>query len=305
MPLNLPDLDDRRFADLSEEARALIPSLAPAWTDHNPADPGITLVEMLASLTEMLCYRLNRISDANLTAFLILLNGPSWKPTPGRALDEELRETVQRLRQPDRAVTAADFEALARAADARVARARCVPRRQLPAAPAVDAPGRISVVIVPVGGGDPPADLVQKVQTYLEERTLLTTRVHVARARPLAVGVRLSLYLREDALADTVRAQALAALKTFLDPLRGGPEGRGWEFGRAVYLSEIYQLLDTLPGVDYVTRTGSTTELQVSDATRLERAANGELMAVRLQSDELVQAALDPAALTLITPEPV
>ena len=42
MPLPLPHLDDRRWQDLVEEGRALIPRLAPAWTDHNVHDPGIT-----------------------------------------------------------------------------------------------------------------------------------------------------------------------------------------------------------------------------------------------------------------------
>ena len=70
MPLTLPNLDDRSYADLLAEARALIPALAPGWTDHNPADPGITLVELFAWLTEMLLYRLNQVTDENRLAFL-------------------------------------------------------------------------------------------------------------------------------------------------------------------------------------------------------------------------------------------
>jgi len=48
MPLTLPVLDDRSFDDLVAEARALIPALAPEWTNHNPSDPGITLIELFA-----------------------------------------------------------------------------------------------------------------------------------------------------------------------------------------------------------------------------------------------------------------
>jgi predicted phage baseplate assembly protein len=83
MPLTLPNLDDRTFADLMAEARALIPSLAPAWTNHNPSDPGITVLELFAWLTEMLIYRLNRITPANTLAFLRLVNGPDWRVTCG------------------------------------------------------------------------------------------------------------------------------------------------------------------------------------------------------------------------------
>ena len=60
MPLPLPNLDDRSYTDLVEEARRLIPTYAPEWTNHNPSDPGIMLIELFAYLTEMLIYRLNR-----------------------------------------------------------------------------------------------------------------------------------------------------------------------------------------------------------------------------------------------------
>ena len=56
MPIQLPNLDNRQFTDLMEEALALIPTYAPEWTNHNPADPGITLLELFAYLTEMLIY---------------------------------------------------------------------------------------------------------------------------------------------------------------------------------------------------------------------------------------------------------
>ena len=35
MPIPLPNLDDRTYADLTDEARALIPRLLRGWTDHN------------------------------------------------------------------------------------------------------------------------------------------------------------------------------------------------------------------------------------------------------------------------------
>jgi predicted phage baseplate assembly protein len=70
MPLPLPSLDRRTWDDLVSEARALIPAYAPEWTDHNVHDPGITLVELFAWLTEMLMFRTDRISPADVRAFL-------------------------------------------------------------------------------------------------------------------------------------------------------------------------------------------------------------------------------------------
>src|SRR5262249_12635681 len=61
--IELPDLDDRTFDDLVADARARIPSLAPAWTDHNPSDPGIVLLELFAWLAEIVLYRLDRVPD--------------------------------------------------------------------------------------------------------------------------------------------------------------------------------------------------------------------------------------------------
>ena len=68
-----PDLDDRTWQDLVDELRALIPQYAPAWTDHNPSDIGITLIELFAWLAESLIYRLNQVPDKNYVAFLNLL----------------------------------------------------------------------------------------------------------------------------------------------------------------------------------------------------------------------------------------
>jgi len=73
MALTLPQLDDRRFSDLVSELRSLIPRYDRTWTNHNPADPGMTLVELLAWLAEMVLYRLNRIEDRTYRTFLELL----------------------------------------------------------------------------------------------------------------------------------------------------------------------------------------------------------------------------------------
>ena len=40
------DLDVLRYETLVAEAHALLPALCPDWTDHNPSDLGITLIEL-------------------------------------------------------------------------------------------------------------------------------------------------------------------------------------------------------------------------------------------------------------------
>jgi predicted phage baseplate assembly protein len=63
MGLETPRLDDRSFKDLVDEARRRIPIYTPEWTDHNLSDPGITLIELFAWLTDIMLYRLNRVPD--------------------------------------------------------------------------------------------------------------------------------------------------------------------------------------------------------------------------------------------------
>ena len=81
MPLPAPNLDDRSFQDILDEARRLIPRYCPEWTDHNLSDPGITLLELFAWMTDMLLYRLNRVPDKNYVKFLELIGrAPASRP---------------------------------------------------------------------------------------------------------------------------------------------------------------------------------------------------------------------------------
>lgn len=57
------ELDDVRFQELVSEARTRIVRHSPDWTEHNVSDPGITLIELFAWLTELLVYRINRIPE--------------------------------------------------------------------------------------------------------------------------------------------------------------------------------------------------------------------------------------------------
>ncbi len=84
--LPLPSLDDRRWADLVDEGRALIPFYAPEWTDHNAHDPGITLIDLFAWIAEMDIYAVNRITDAQRLKFLALAGIVPQPPQPAETL---------------------------------------------------------------------------------------------------------------------------------------------------------------------------------------------------------------------------
>lgn len=82
----VPNLDDRTHKEIVEEALRLIPQYCPEWTNFNPSDPGITLVELFAWMTEMAIYRMNKVTDKNFVAFLNLLGVKLLPPQPSRAL---------------------------------------------------------------------------------------------------------------------------------------------------------------------------------------------------------------------------
>lgn len=73
MPLRPPELDDRTWDQLVRDAVARIKQVSPEWTDLSPGDPGMTLVEVFAYLTEALIYRLNRVPDKLFIEFLRLI----------------------------------------------------------------------------------------------------------------------------------------------------------------------------------------------------------------------------------------
>lgn len=71
--LPAPNLDDRTFQDLVDDAKRLVQQRCPTWTDHNVSDPGVTLIEAVAQMIDQLIYRLNRVPDLNYIKFLELI----------------------------------------------------------------------------------------------------------------------------------------------------------------------------------------------------------------------------------------
>ncbi len=85
MSLPAPNLDDRRFQDLVDDAKRLVQQRTNRWTDHNVSDPGVTLIEAFAWMTDQLLYRLNRVPDLNYIKFLDLIGVRLFPPTAAHA----------------------------------------------------------------------------------------------------------------------------------------------------------------------------------------------------------------------------
>src|ERR1041385_8992210 len=86
MPLLPPALDDRSFDDLVEEVLSRIPAHTPEWTNPRQGDPGRTMIELFAWLTDTLLYRANVIPERQRLAFLHLLGIPLKPAVPARGI---------------------------------------------------------------------------------------------------------------------------------------------------------------------------------------------------------------------------
>jgi predicted phage baseplate assembly protein len=84
MGLPTRNLDDRTFQQIVDEAKKRIAATCPSWTDHNVSDPGVTLVELFAWMTEMILYRLNQVPEKNYIKFMELLGLKLREPEPAR-----------------------------------------------------------------------------------------------------------------------------------------------------------------------------------------------------------------------------
>ncbi len=86
MTLKPPNLDDRTFDDLVQAAAERIEASCPEWTDFSAGDPGRTLVEVFAYLTETLIWRVNRLPERAYHEFLGLMGIGVRPPAAASAL---------------------------------------------------------------------------------------------------------------------------------------------------------------------------------------------------------------------------
>ena len=165
--------------------------------------------------------------------------------------DAKVRGPLE-LQGTHRAVTADDYERVARTAAPELARARCLP----------DDDGVVRVLLVPSGGDaharrpfadlQPSPDSLRRVADAIDERRVLGARVVVEPPQYRGLTVVGQLRARAGHAAADVEAAALAALYRHHDPVQGGAEGTGWEFGRAVQYGDVFAVLQRVPGVDAV-----------------------------------------------------
>lgn len=170
------------------------------------------------------------------------------------------RQAIGILKQQWRAITANDFETLAKSiTTCTVARTQCIPERDLTAEdPDTPRIGHVSIIVVPQATDDRPVPTQQcldDIYALLDERRLITCRHHVLGPHFTTIAIRAEIIRHPQSAEESVRANVRTRLSDFFHPLRGGPpesSQKGWPFGRDVHVSEVYQTIENTEGIDYV-----------------------------------------------------
>jgi predicted phage baseplate assembly protein len=170
----------------------------------------------------------NPLTLANESAALLAFSMP-FGPHTGAAREtvgQAAARAVRLLQTPTRATTPGDYEYLANTAPGTaIARVRALPGTH-PSFPCMKAPGVVTVLIVPDQrrlAPKPSAGLLELVRRYLDRRRTLGTHIEVVGPKYTRVTVHAIVKLHRGASAERVREDVLAALNTFLHPLKGGP----------------------------------------------------------------------------------
>ncbi len=218
-----------------------------------------------------------------LTGLVAVANpGPATGGSDEEPIEETKRRAPEELRNRNRAVTADDYEYLAREATTDVCKARCLPERLFrefdarPAGVAIGDPwtfgglnrdkGNVNVVIFPEASLTddtplPSEQLLQEVADYLDARRVVGARLHVTYPRylPIDVTVKVTVFLQaqqnklvtdEESLEQDLRDK----IRRFLHPLHGGPRGAGWEIGQPFLVSGLLEFIQPSPEVGFVSK---------------------------------------------------
>lgn len=273
MPIQLPDLAGKTYKDIVDEMLASIPNYTDRWTNHNPSDPGITVLELLSWIAEMTLYRIDRMPEESYINFLRLVAGTSGaevgevlldmenKPDSDRArikllkfLKEiesgnkksipEIKAQVQGfLDSHYRAITKDDFCALSMEATQDSENAKV--KRVI----VFEHPDKVEVIIVS-DSRDKYDELIKKVAGYLHPRRLVGTRIKVTAPEYTEVRIDVGIVCSIHANPFTVTKNVETKIRQYLDPITGGADDKGWTYKRTLTVFEIDHIIEETDGVE-------------------------------------------------------
>jgi hypothetical protein len=285
MVIQLPNLDTKTYEEISEEMLASIPKYTDKWTNHNPSDPGITILEMLSWIAEATLYRMNRVPNESYVNFLRLVAGASGIDEVEKLLqdphsDKCYRQALEFLKEieeghektiPDikreamlflnsryRAVTEDDFCQLAAEATDMFG----VKVRRVIVEKSLDETD-VDVILVPdkwkqyeeLAESEKQSkykELTGYVKDYLNPRTLIGTKIKVKQPVYSDVSIDMELVCHQYVIAEKIEAAIKDRILQHLDPFVGGDDKTGWPYRRSLSVYEIAQIVEETEGVKQV-----------------------------------------------------
>ena len=174
----------------------------------------------------------------------------------GETLERFSRRAPKTVRHRGRAIAPSDYETMAHEASPAVGVARAIPTRNPSGRPF---PGWVTLLIIPLSKEPrpwPSFGLREDVRRYIEQRApaelAAAQRIYVTGPDYLPVDVEATIAPIDSAEAGSAGQRAQEALQAFLHPLHGGPDRRGFDLGRDLFLSDVAAVLERVPDVDYV-----------------------------------------------------
>lgn len=274
MPIQLPNLDTKTYQEISDEMIASIPKYTDRWTNHNPSDPGIAILELLSWIAETAFYRINRIPDDSYIEFLRLVAGASGADDVEHLLKvpyldkshkkilkflKKIEEgnkkstaeikaaAVQFLMSHYRAVTEDDFRQLAIEATANEMEGH---HAKVKRTIVYKSSGEEKVEIIIVSDSEGSYnDLITLVKDYLHPRKLIGTKIEVKQPVYTDVSIDIKVVCHHYAIPKKVEENIKDRILKHLDPFVGGDEETGWPYKRPLTVYEIDQIVEETDGV--------------------------------------------------------
>jgi hypothetical protein len=205
------------------------------------------------------------------TAFPFIASVTNYEGADGGG-DEETLESVkergpQTFKHRERAVTYEDFEWLVRASP-KVAKVKCLPTTD----PGKKFnPGWITIIIVPDEPENekpvPSRGLISEIERdiFSKSSSFLTDLSQISLIGPGYIQVRVEARVHFNNIADAkiIEGSIVNRLNDFFHPLKGRPDRSGWDFGKQVYISEVYEVIEDIDGVDYVEKLSLKASIQI------------------------------------------
>jgi hypothetical protein len=172
-------------------------------------------------------------------------------------LDQISELGPQAIKNRRRAVSTEDFESITLETFSQIARAKCLATRAPANGKPVFKPGAVSVIVMPKGTErmpQPSKALLRRIEEFLRRHALgaIASDIHALPPVYLPVAIAAKVHTAKPQDASLVERRVVQALDTFFHPLFGGEHGDGWPFGRSVYISEVFAVIERVQGVDHV-----------------------------------------------------